>query len=164
MFQQNSDEAHGHSGKDVTVFLREAAVADVPALAKVHRAARGHAMPWLPHVHTPEEDLVFFRDAVLPKQIVLIADVSGHVAGFVAYAQGWLNHLYVAPEMWRVGAGSLLLSEAQAASITLQLWTFQGNMGARAFYARHGFAEVEFTDGMQNEERTPDVRMIWHRT
>ncbi len=148
---------------NVPLLLREAVAGDAPALARVHRGARGHAMPWLPIVHTPEEDLIFFREEVLPKQNVLIADVSGQVAGFVAFSDGWLGHLYVAPENWRTGIGALLLAEAQAVSTTLQLWTFQSNTGARAFYARHGFEEVEVTDGLRNEEKTPDIRMMWRR-
>jgi putative acetyltransferase len=40
----------------------------------------------------------------------------------------------------------------------LRLWTFQRNAGARRFYERNGFAAVELTDGLGNEEREPDVR------
>ena len=43
----------------------------------------------------------------------------------------------------------------------LQLWTFQVNVRARAFYRHHGFREVELTDGRANEEREPDVRLEW---
>ena len=141
--------------------LREAILSDAPALARLHRASRANAMPWLPVIHTPDEDLEFFRDRVLPGQAVLVAEVSNEVAGFIAYAEGWLNHLYVAPACWRSGVGSRLLSATQAASTVLQLWAFQNNTGARAFYARHGFEEVEFTDGVSNEENMPDVRMVW---
>jgi ribosomal protein S18 acetylase RimI-like enzyme len=43
----------------------------------------------------------------------------------------------------------------------LRLWVFQRNEGARAFYAKHGFTEVERTDGAANEEREPDVLLAW---
>jgi hypothetical protein len=43
----------------------------------------------------------------------------------------------------------------------LRLWVFERNSGARAFYARHGFAEVTRTDGSGNEEREPDVLLGW---
>jgi hypothetical protein len=42
-----------------------------------------------------------------------------------------------------------------------QLWTFQANTGARRFYARHSCREVEWTNGEHNEEKTPDVRLVW---
>jgi chorismate mutase len=32
---------------------------------------------------------------------------------------------------------------------------------AREFYARHGLVELERTDGSANEERQPDVKMVW---
>lgn len=31
----------------------------------------------------------------------------------------------------------------------------------RRFIAEHGFAEVELTDGADNEEREPDVLLAW---
>ncbi len=43
----------------------------------------------------------------------------------------------------------------------LALWTFQTNTRAQAFYTRHGFTEVRRTDGSANEEKAPDVRMVW---
>ena len=52
-----------------------------------------------------------------------------------------------------------MLAEAMAESIlTVNLWTFQRNTGARRFYERNGFIAVDLTDGASNEEREPDVR------
>ena len=62
------------------------------------------------------------------------------------------------------GVGSALVRLAQESPDALELWTFQGNVPARAFYARHGFREVELTDGATNEEHEPDVRLLWRRT
>ncbi|OIQ76584.1 putative acetyltransferase [mine drainage metagenome] len=74
----------------------------------------------------------------------------------------WLNHLYVAPNFQGIGIGGSLLAIAKNLSPTgLQLWTFQENHYARKFYRDHGFVEMEATDGSRNEERTPDVRLIW---
>jgi putative acetyltransferase len=73
-----------------------------------------------------------------------------------------VEHLYVRPEAQRAGIGSALLQAAKSGSPSgLRLWTFQRNQGARAFYARHGFAELELTDGSGNEEREPDVLLAW---
>jgi hypothetical protein len=36
-------------------------------------------------------------------------------------------------------------------------------MTARHFYSRRGFLDCEFTDGQGNEEKMPDLRMVWHR-
>lgn len=120
-------------------------------------------MPWLPDLHTPEEDLAFFAERVLPEQTVLVFEREGEAAGFIAFADGWVHHLYIAPEHWMNGCGSALLYRAKAAAAQLELWAFQGNARARRFYAKHGFAEVELTDGDGNQEKTPDVRLLWAR-
>ena len=43
----------------------------------------------------------------------------------------------------------------------LELYTFQENAAARAFYEHHGFMAVWFGDGSANEEGQPDVRYAW---
>jgi hypothetical protein len=45
-------------------------------------------------------------------------------------------------------------------------WTFVSNEGAQRFYRRHGFHEVERTDGTRNEEGAPDILFAWspHQT
>ena len=144
--------------------LRDADSNDAADIAKIHRLARSEAMPWLPVVHSPEEELEFFSKKVLPTEIVRVVETEHNIAGFVAFRGDWLNHLYIHPDYWGNGFGSLLLLEAKANSPRLQLWTFQRNLNARAFYDRHKFAEVELTDGARNEERTPDIRMVWDGT
>jgi hypothetical protein len=69
-----------------------------------------------------------------------------------------VEHLYVQPDFQRAGIGSALLEVAKSRRPGgLRLWVFQRNHGARAVYARHGFTEVRFTDGSDNEEQEPDV-------
>lgn len=143
--------------------IRRATHTDAQALANVHRLSRAAAMPWLPVVHSLEEDLAFFRNEVLASQTTFVAEVSSCVVGFIAFTDDWLNHLYIAREEWRKGLGTQLLSKAKTHSASLQLWTFQDNKGARAFYQQHGFEEIELTDGATNEEKTPDVRMVWQQ-
>lgn len=118
-------------------------------------------MPWLPDLHTPSEDLWFYENLVIPDQDVEVHELDGDITGFIATAEGWLHHLYVVPDHWKKGIGALLLLSAQARNTSLQLWVFQDNTSARAFYTAHGFTELEFTDGKANEEQLPDVKMIW---
>ncbi|WBU54613.1 GNAT family N-acetyltransferase [Paracoccus sp. SCSIO 75233] len=141
--------------------VRKAALADAGEIARIHRAARRAAMPWLPVLHSAAEDLRFFQTRVLAEQAVWVAADEDRIIGFAAVSGEWLNHLYVDPGDWRRGVGSRLLARAKDGVARLQLWVFQDNQMARHFYAAHGFAEVELTDGAGNEEKTPDVRMLW---
>jgi len=142
--------------------IRDAAADDVDALTSLFLASRRHAMPWLREVHSDDETLWWMGNVVLRELSVRVATVDGAIAGFAAIKPGWLDHLYIAPGWQRAGLGTRLLAEARRiGGVPLRLWAFQRNLAARAFYRRHGFVEEELTDGAANEEREPDVRMIW---
>jgi len=144
-----------------TIETRRAVLSDAQVIANIHRSARAKAMPWLPVIYTPEEELAFFSSRLRADEMFRVAIVDGEMTGFIAIEGQWINHLYVHPEHWRKGSGARLLSEAKGFTPHLQLWAFRDNALARAFYLHHGFEEVEFTDGARNEERMPDVRMSW---
>jgi putative acetyltransferase len=142
--------------------LRSATAQDAPVLARIHRQARAIAMPWLPVLHTPDEDLVWMRTVVLAKQQVTVAASHDSVLGCIALTDGWVEHLYVDPASWRTGAGSALLNDAKRRLPGgFRLWTFRRNAMARAFYRKHGLAELRQTDGYDNEEKEPDVLLGW---
>jgi GNAT superfamily N-acetyltransferase len=144
------------------MLLRPATAQDAPLLARMHRDARVAAMPWLPVLHTKEEDLAWMTKVVLAKQQVVVAVRDETAIGFMAQSEGWIEHLYVAPSAWRNGAGSTLIQLAKRHQPNgFRLWTFQRNTLARDFYRKRGFAELRFTDGNQNEEREPDVLLGW---
>lgn len=142
--------------------IRDAVSGDTDELTSLFLAARRQAMPWLRQVHSDEETLWWMGNVVLRELSVRVATQDGTIAGFAAIQPGWLDHLYIAPSRQRAGLGTRLLAEAQRiGGDPLRLWVFQRNLAARAFYRRHGFVEEERTDGAANEEREPDVRMIW---
>jgi len=140
------------------VTVRLATPDDAAAIAAVYRVSA-----WHPHIHTPEEDIAFFRDTMLPEQTVRVIEADGAVIAYAATTEGWLNHLFVHPDHQGAGHGSRLLTKAMEGMDGIQLWTFQGNTRARAFYEGKGFSAVEFTDGEGNEEKIPDVRYEWRR-
>ncbi|HVO01881.1 MAG TPA: GNAT family N-acetyltransferase [Candidatus Cybelea sp.] len=142
--------------------LRPATPADAEAVAHLHRLTFDATYPDFPKLHGPEEDLRHF-DAVIKSRPVLVAEQDGRIVGYCAFGNGWVDDLYVHPAFQSRGIGSRLLAEAQKANPELQLWTFQANANARAFYEKHGFVPVEETDGSGSEEKQPDIRFRWRQ-
>jgi len=141
--------------------LRQAVISDMEAVARLHRHVRGTSLPYLPDLHTPEEDLVFFREHVFPTSTIWLAEMNGEVIGFAAASGDRLDHLYVDPSWHGQGIGSALLHLLKRGRSRLDLWTFQDNAQARRFYELRGFSLVETTDGSGNEERLPDALYRW---
>ncbi len=135
---------------------------DAAEIARLFRHSRQSALPYLPTLHTTHEDLHYIRDQVLPNNDVFAArEISGKIIGFIAFDKEWINHLYVSPEFVRRGIGLRLLNIAKAQNTKLRLWTFQKNELAKQFYSKHGFNVIAETDGVDNEEKEPDVLFEW---
>jgi XTP/dITP diphosphohydrolase len=147
-------------GGDITI--RPAVVDDAPACAVVHIAARLTAMPSIALAHPAADVIRWQREVVFPSSEVWVAERSNVVVGVLALGVGWIDQLYLDPTMWRRGVGRRLVEVARQRTGRngLQLWTFQANDRARAFYESIGFVAVEETDGSGNEERAPDVRYV----
>lgn len=118
--------------------------------------------PWMPRIHSRAEDIGFAGD-MIDRDWVTVAEVGGAVAGFAARNGEMIQALYVAAGARRQGVGSALMSRLQARADALTLWTFQANAAAQGFYAAHGFVAAERTDGADNDEGLPDLRMTWKR-
>ncbi|QQA41685.1 GNAT family N-acetyltransferase [Pelagovum pacificum] len=155
----------------MTVTLRPATHDDLPDCARILGDWCRDTI-WMPSLHTRAEDLGFLGRLFSTARIT-VAD-TGHatgtgpaspdlhtgVAGFLARRDGEIPALYLDPGWRGQGIGSALLKQAMSETVQLSLWTFRANDGAIAFYTRHGFREVEATDG-DNDEGLPDVRMEW---
>ncbi|HVF79474.1 MAG TPA: GNAT family N-acetyltransferase [Solirubrobacteraceae bacterium] len=141
--------------------LRSAQASDVGAIVDVFQSARAAALGFVPVLHTDAEDRDFFG-GLITGGAATVAVEDRTVIGFIVLGAACVEHLYVAPVAWRRGIGSLLLRHAQALRPAgLDLWVFQRNRAAVAFYEAHGFQMAETTDGAGNEEREPDARMVW---
>ncbi len=145
--------------------IRQASVGDAQTIADIHLRARKVNLPYLPDLHSNAETLAFFKTEVLTAGQVWLAEQAGAVFGFIAQKPGWIDHLYVAPGHQRAGIGSRLLTYAKnhCDDEDLKLWTFQRNMAARRFYEKHGFHIIEKTNGVDNEEKEPDLLYLWER-
>lgn len=143
--------------------LRPATAADLPALAEVHLAARAAAGPAFPPAAHPDDEVrAWVRGWDLSAYDVRVAEIDGRVAGYSRATPTWLDDLYVAPGAQGRGVGTALLRDVLAGHPDgIGLWVFESNRPARDFYARHGFVALERTDGSANEERAPDIRLVW---
>jgi len=146
------------------IVLRPLALAESDAVARLYRISYDERLPWLAGRHTPEQDRRFFRERVFPASRIVGAYIGGALAGFSAVREDWLDQLYVLPELQSLGVGTALLSHAQAQADRLQLWAFQRNTAARAFYQRRGFRLIRETDGAESEEREPHALYLWSRS
>ena len=119
-------------------------------------------MPWLPRLHSAADDRRYFAERVIGECDVLVVRRERLPIAFLALRDEMVDHLYVRPDAQRAGIGSALIEVAKSRRLGgLRLWAFQRNHGARAFYARHGFAEIKHTDGADNQEHEPDVLLAW---
>lgn len=75
-------------------------------LVRVFIDARRDRLQFLIDLHDADDDRAFFANVVLPQNEVWLAESNGAVAGFIAFAPGWVNHLYVAPPFQRSAVGA----------------------------------------------------------
>jgi GNAT superfamily N-acetyltransferase len=144
------------------VSFRNAEPSDAVALTDIFLRAFEVSVPGLPLAHSRDEIIAWFAAKQIPEKAVTVAVIAERQAGFIAVSDGWVHQLFVAPEHHRCGLGSALLRPVMAAARgPLRLWAFQRNAQARAFYEGQGFTAELFTDGRDNEERTPDVLYAW---
>ncbi len=145
----------------IDFLIRQSRNEDVATLVEIHVDSRRQVMPWLPMLHSREDEIAYFAEVLLREQ-VWVAQVSEMVVGFIALDGSYIDHLYVAPAHQGQGIGDKLLKMAKKLHPDgLTLWTFQRNLRARRFYEGRGFIAAEFTDGSRNEEREPDVLYAW---
>ena len=142
--------------------IRRADEQSVEAVAHLLRLVLRTSLPFLPELHTPDEDVWFVRNVMFAQCEVWVAGADP-IDGFIAFRNGWIDHLYVRPGRQRQGIGKALLGQAMRTHLLLRLWTFQKNAAAIRFYLAHAFRETKRTDGSRNEEREPDILFEWAR-
>lgn len=143
--------------------IRPATPDDAGDLAELFWQVRTQSVPSIPMIVHPRESVLPFVETVLMREFeVWVAQHGDTLVGFLALMPpDQLGHLYITAEHTGRGLGTQLLGLAKTRFPGgLQLWAFQSNEGALRFYERHGFEQVEWTEG-ENEEKAPDVRMVW---
>jgi ribosomal protein S18 acetylase RimI-like enzyme/chorismate mutase len=159
------------------LMIRPASRDDLPAVADIHLRARRAAVPAMPppvqgrdfvrgYVESWDLDVVELYVAELPAEELpageLPAGEAGSLTGYAMIQDSWLHSLYVDPPLQGSGIGSSLLDLVKARRPDgFSLYVFESNVSARRFYGRHGLVELETTDGSDNMEQAPDIRMVW---
>jgi chorismate mutase/GNAT superfamily N-acetyltransferase len=157
---------------DPDLTVRPATPYDADALARLFWDARAAAYPSMPPtVHSFEEVGRWFLEVLgeTPRTTPMpddretwVAERDGQVVGYLVLDPDWLDSLYVRPELTGRGIGTVLLDVAKGLRPHgFGLWVFESNVRAQEFYRRHGLVVLRRTDGQDNEERAPDLEMLW---
>jgi len=131
--------------------IRRARRDEGPTLAAVCELA---SLAALGHIFPPEA-FPYPREAVHARWVAAVRDRKARTlialdedqpVGAALVTKGWLQGLYVVPELWGTGlAGTLhdqALDEVRALrSKSCRLWVLEDNMRARRFYERRGWRE-----------------------
>ena len=145
------------------MIIREATLADVPAIAQVQfdsslaayreiipaeiiqgRSLEQRVEQWRSIVTTASEGGGWVHVALDGEEV--IGFVSGNASRDADGAGvGEVSAIYVAPKRWRAGSGSALLDVATGALraagfAEATLWVLKANARARSFYEREGWA------------------------
>lgn len=151
------DPPEGSSPEDL--HLRSANPLDAGRLGEIITEAT-LAATWKPRLHSSVEDIAH-AGRMIDKGWITVAELDQRTAGFIAREGSYIHSLFIAGFAQGRGVGKALLDHAKTDSETLELWTFADNTGALRFYDREGFTEQDRTDGAQNDEGLPDVRLRW---
>lgn len=110
---------------------------------------------------TLEDSRRIFRDTIVSRNEIWVAEQAGKVLGFLAIRGSYIDRMYVRPRNQGSGFGSALLRKAQELSPTgLKLHTHRANRRARVFYEKRGFRAVKFGTSPPPESE-PDVEYVW---
>lgn len=149
-----------------TLVIRPAEQEDLAEVGELFWATRAAAVPVMPAVVHPHAAVVaFYRGLDLTDgREMWVAERSGRLLAFAELKGDWLDDLYVHPDHQGQGLGSALLEVVKSRRPDgFGLWVFESNRPAQRFYAAHGLVVTLRTDGSENEERAPDLRMEWSR-
>jgi len=146
--------------------IRRATSGDADAVAEVllrARRAGAGAGTIPPLVHDDDDVRGWVARVVIPRLECWVAQcASGAVVGMLVLDADWVDQLYVHPDFTRGGIGGELMAVAKRQRPDgLRLWAFVSNTDAQRFYLRHGFREVQRTDGADNEEGAPAIQYAW---
>ena len=129
---------------------------------KMWRASMEQALGIKDH-HSWQEQLDYLASLVQKYSVYLaIDDREDNVVGLMVVGGTELDQLYIHVDYQGQGIGTKLLDIAKELSPgKLQLFTFEVNDGAQAFYEKHGFKIIQ--RGVEAGSGMADIRYEWIR-
>jgi len=129
---------------------------------EIFNRAKTHSLPWLPKVHTDEEDRWWVANKLIPDNDVTLALRDGEPVAFCALSADMIEHLYVDPSAHRLGIGRRFVQVAKIKRPDgFRLYCFKQNEAAANFYRAQGLIVIAEGDGSGNEEGLPDLLFEW---
>jgi ribosomal protein S18 acetylase RimI-like enzyme len=141
-----------------SIQIRLAQLPDARAIATIHvdgwRVAYRGIMPdaLLDNLDPDEVTLRWIERIQSEASRIYVASARGKVVGWAAFRllrdnvplRGELMGLYLAPDHWRKGYGTLLYRTGEedyrdSGASEISLWVLAKNYGARLFYRKHGY-------------------------
>ncbi len=125
---------------------------------------------WLPQITATSA--ARFRNSAKPElywqergALFAVAEIDGHVVGFVDWDADFVNALHVRNDYARRGIGRLLLHHAERAMIgagqrQARLETDTFNVASRSFYVAHGYQEREQYPDLEWDSDLTTVLMV----
>ncbi|HEY9621527.1 MAG TPA: GNAT family N-acetyltransferase [Crinalium sp.] len=146
--------------------FRSATPSDTDAIAQVYLSSRRAFVSFAAIAHSKEAVYEWIRDTLIPGSQVTVVERDNGVVGMMALSTtegtGWIDQLYLHPDVVGQGIGTKMIERAKAElGSPIRLYTFQENQGAIRFYERHEFKAIEYRDGSENEENCPDILYEW---
>jgi GNAT superfamily N-acetyltransferase len=148
------------------IFIREYQSQDFDAVTILWRVAREKSLPEFQggeKGHFFYEEQEYFSNQILKKNTVWVVEKELRPIAFMAMENDFIDQLYIHPDHWRQGIGTVLLNFARERSPEhLWLYTLEVNVNARAFYEKNGFVPEKFGVSPPPES-APDVEYHWRR-
>lgn len=146
--------------------FRPATQSDAEAITHVYLSSRKELVSFAPVVHSDEAIYQWIRDVLTPSNQVTVVEQNNKIIGMMALSTaegiGWIDQLYLHPDIVGRGIGTKLIERAKAElGSPIRLYTFQENQGATRFYKQHGFKAIQHGNGSGNEEKRPDILYEW---
>lgn len=123
------------------ISIRACQASDLRTLSAIWLDASLRAHPFLGEARLRAQQELVER-TYLPDSETWVAVRDGEPVGFIGLIGAFIGALFVAPGLQGAGIGRLLIGHARALKGDLALDVYAENDGARAFYARLGFAEM----------------------